>query len=168
MIASIQSYYLLFLFCHACQACLALHQVWDNSSVCSFLKLLRDKPSGQDSSPNTRVQSKLGLPDPLWTISLRIFFWKTILEFYGLWNFCMSEKRLFWFTSRKSPLLHSILNVLLRENTLLGNTSKYLWLKILKWLQMYFSWAWKKNNKKVCQKKVLVCSEDFHGLLQRH
>ena len=65
MIASIQSNYLLFLFRHACQARLARHQVRDNSTVCSFLKLLRDKPSGQDSSPNTRVYPRLGLPDPL-------------------------------------------------------------------------------------------------------
>ena len=69
MIASIQSNYLLFLYRHACQARLACHQVSDNWSVCSFLKLLRDKPSGQDLSPNTQVQSKLGLPDPLWSNS---------------------------------------------------------------------------------------------------
>ena len=67
---SFSSNYLLFLFRHACQARLARHQVRDNLSVCSFLKLLRDKPRGQDLSPNTRVQSKLGLPDPLCDLSV--------------------------------------------------------------------------------------------------
>ena len=69
MIALIQSNYLFLPFCRSCQAYQARqarHQVRDNTSLCSFFKLLRDKSSGQDSSLWTRVQPKLGLPDQLW------------------------------------------------------------------------------------------------------